>query len=113
MPLCEVQLAWVMTEQVPLGKQHAPVGGVNVTLMVGRLAAVASLESNRFVVLLPLSLPLTIHPKLVAGELTHPCTSDTSVAVELHVYEALPPIVREALAVAVNWPPAVLQLCVL
>jgi hypothetical protein len=91
------------TEQEPSAKQHAPVFGGEVYVMVscGRWAAVGFVrELKRFVVPLCDSLPRTAHPKLLGGPSSHAWASATMSMVEDHVYEPMEETFFEALSLA-------------
>src|SRR5262245_26305381 len=80
----------------------------------GRLATVGFWwDSKRRWVLLTPSLPTRVQPKLEAGLVTQPCTSEISVVLVQSKKPRVVVMVAEALAVALNWPPGVAQVRVL
>ena len=82
------------------------VGAVYTTVSTGGLAL--SRVSNRFAVVLVDSSPKTSQPKLLAGALSHDCTS-AIIWVELHVYCPRGPTDWLPLTVTEKSPPCVVQ----
>ena len=101
-----------------MGVAVAVAAGVDVGVGVGVAAAVywmvstgglaLSRVSNRFAVGLVDSSPNTSQPKLLAGLLSHPCTSAT-ICAELHMYCPTVPTDWLAVTVGEKSPPCVVQ----
>ena len=84
------------------------------TMRMGRWLSMGfSRESKRLAEPAVSSSPMKIHPKLLPGLATQPCTSLISEEFEPQTVSSVDLMVAKALAVAMNTPPAAAQLSVL